>query len=294
MLIWFILAVSSAITNSWVQTTQKLSVTVTRYSKSTITFIANLAVFIILFLFSYFIIGFPEIDFYFWLAVFVTGILNTVAMPLMLKAYELGEFSSVYSMSLATPIFLLITSFVFLGEIPSWMGAAGVVLTVVGLWIIARTGHEHKDAPNFAKGNLLALLVAFIWSITVNFDKMAVVHSDRFFAPAVWSAVIAAGSAVFLLLKYKKVIVKQPEEKHKSVISGIMSVLLLGFMMSFSQVLHGSALLAGLASYTIAIKRMGVLLGVFWGWLFFHERNISRKLIGAAIAISGVLAILLS
>ena len=73
-----------------------------------------------------------------------------------------------------------------------------------------------------------------------------------------------------------------------------MVIFLLVGAMALSNVLHNAALLVGPASYTIAIKRVGILFGVVWGWLFFKEKNISRKLFGTAVAVSGVIVILFS
>ncbi len=295
MLGWFLLALGAAIANSWSQVIQKWAIFLSRYSKITIAFVSAATAALILFGVSYFIVGAPQIDGRFWAAVLVTGILNTLALPLMLKAYELGEFSSVYSMILMTPVFLLITSAIFLGETPSPVGIFGVLLTVLGLWVITRTNHEHAQVPNFTKGNLLGLAVAFIWSISVNFDKLASVYSDQFFAPAITMAIIAAGCAIYLFATHRTLILRIPDSSavnRRFIVPNIFILFLLGATMALGSILHNSALLAGFASYTIAIKRIGVLFGVFWGWLFFKEKNIFRKALGAAIAIAGVVAIL--
>lgn len=295
MITWFLLALGSAIANSCTQAMQKSAVSLGRYSKISISFIALATASLILFAISFLIIGAPEIDGRFWSAVLVTGIINIATFPLMLKAYELGEFSSVYSMILMTPAFLLITSFIFLGETTSWIGVLGVLLTVVGLWVITRGSHEHVAVPNFTKGNILAVSVAFLWSISVNFDKLATIHSDAFFAPATITALMAVGYLFYLLIKHRTVLVKNENQLDKAQHSWGLDLgllLILGLAMAFSNVLHNAALLAGPASYTIAIKRLGILLGVFWGWLFFHEKDIAKKIVGAAIAIAGVVAIL--
>lgn len=281
---------------------QKWAVMLSRYSKASISFVAITTASVILFFVSYFIIGLPEIDSGFWTVVLVTGAINIITFPLMLKAYEVGEFSSVYSMILLTPVFLILTSFVFLGEAPSSVGALGIILTVFGLYVIAKSNRgDHTAVPDFRKGNLLGITVAFLWSISVNFDKLSVVYSDVFFAPAVILAMMSAGYAAYLLIKYRTILVKvananvtPPAPGHKFVVSGLAIMVALGLAMSLSQVFHNSALITGLASYTIAIKRLGVLFGVFWGWLFFHEKNNAKKFLGTTIAILGVIAILLS
>lgn len=296
MLIWFFLALGAAITNSWTQAIQKWAVFASRYSKVTITLIAAFTASLILFFISY-LVGFPEIESGFWLAVSITAILNIFAFPIMLRAYELGEFSSVYSMILTTPIFLMATSFVFLGEVPSIFGILGVMLTVFGLWIITISNHEHIKVPNFSKGNLLGLLVALIWSISVNFDKLATSYSNVFFAPAVCSGIMSVGYAAYLFIKHKSLLVKNSElpainNNFGFAMPSILIFLALGVVMALSNILHNSALLAGLASYTIAIKRTGVLFGVFWGWIFFKEKNILKKILGALVAVAGVIVIL--
>ncbi len=297
MTFWFLLALGSALANSGVQVIQKITTLTNRYSKITITFFASLTASIILLATSFFIVGAPTLGSNFWLAVIITGVLNALAFPIMLRAYELGEFSSVYSMILATPAFLLVTGFIFLGETPSLFGIFGVLLTTFGLWIVARNNHDHALAPDFRKGNLLGLLVAFIWSITVSFDKIAALNADIFFAPAMSWLVMSCAYAIYLLFKHRSLFVKNgstlPEDSGRhSILTGLLMLITLGLAMAFSNIFHNAALIHGFASYTIAIKRTGVLLGVFWGWLFFHEKNIVKKIVGSIIAIVGVIAML--
>ena len=59
-------------------------------------------------------------------------------------------------------------------------------------------------------------------------------------------------------------------------------------------------LLFQLASYayiavviTVSIKRAGIILAVFSGWLFFHERGITDKVIAASVMFCGVLILYL-
>jgi len=60
------------------------------------------------------------------------------------------------------------------------------------------------------------------------------------------------------------------------------------------------SLLFQLASYayiavviTVSIKRAGILLSVFAGWLFFRERGITDKVIAASVMFCGVLILYL-
>jgi drug/metabolite transporter (DMT)-like permease len=108
---------------------------------------------------------------------------------------------------------------------------------------------------------------------------------------------MAIGYGIYLAISPKKIFangsgIVQPQSS--KFFSGLNILLLLGLMGAGGTVLYNSPLLGGFASYTIAVKRVGVLLGVIWGWLFFKEKDLGKKLLGAAIAIAGVVAILWS
>lgn len=295
MLIWFLLALGAAVTNSFIQANSKWAVSMSRYAKPTILFIGFSVATLILTV-AVRIVGVPEIQPNFWLIALGSAVLNFLAFPILLKAYEVGEFSSVYSMQLLTPIFLLFTAFIGLGEMPSGWGSAGVLLTVTGLYIISKNNTRHFGVKNFRKGNLLGIAVALIYSISVNFDKLAAQYSSPLFAGLVYSMFFVLAYGLYSLIVHRTFFVRESvngQEPHAFYWPGFFIIVLLGLALAAGSLLHNAALLTGYASYTIAIKRMGVLFGVVWGWLFFHEKNIWRKLFGATVAVAGVILIVL-
>lgn len=291
MTIWFLLALGSALSNSLIQAFFNYAVSLKRHSKFAIVFWYSTIASLILFLIS-FVIGFPEINSRFWWAVLITAGINVIANPILLKAYETGEFSSVYSMILLTPVFSLFISAYLLGESPTIQGIFGVLMTVLGLYIISKnkTSDGKISASDFKRSNLLGVFVAFLWAISTIYDKLATVHSNPVFAPAVALIIIAAGNGFYLLFREKAGIL--PDKNFK--FSNYFLLFLLGGAFALSNVLHNSALLYGFVSYTIAIKRIGILFGVVWGWLFFREHGIRQKLFGSAVAVLGVILILFS
>lgn len=290
-MVWFFLAISSALTNSVFNAFSNFIVSRQRFSKFKIVFWQSIIASAILFLVN-FLRGFPDVDPRFWATVFVTAMINAGTGVLLLKAYELGEFSSVYSMTLLTPVFLLITSIFFVGEIPSLLGIFGVLMAVFGLYMISRNSNanERVQFKNFGRGNLIGISVAFLWSITTNFDKLATKYSSAFFAPAVALAIIAGVHGIYICFKNKEQAGDQRFLLPKSADS--LFLIALGTFFAASNVVHNAALLHGFVSYTIAIKRIGILFGVVWGWLFFRENNFQRKFFGSAVAVLGVILIL--
>ncbi|TSC82973.1 MAG: protein of unknown function DUF6 transmembrane [Parcubacteria group bacterium Gr01-1014_19] len=305
MFSWLFYSLGSAVTTSLTQVFSKEAILDRRYSNVAIKFVSALVASVLLFVVAY-LYGFPNLDPRFWPAVIITGAINNVSALMYLRAYQVGEFSSVYSMSLMTPIFLLLTSFVLLGEKPTLLGAVGVFLTIIGLWVAFRKNTAQKNVQDFTKGNLLGLSVALLSSLSVNFDKAAALYSNRIFAPAATLAFMAISYGLYLLVRRQRFFVAeslptgrqglQDELARKAPwwFAGMPLLLLMGVLSAGGTVLYNSALLGGFASYTIAVKRVGVLLGVIWGWLFFKEKDLGKKLLGAAIAIAGVVAILWS
>lgn len=304
---WIFLAFGAAIGQSLAQVITKLASFKVKLPKTATYFIVFIISSSILFGLSFLLTGLPVINDKFWLSVTITALFNIVAFPIMIKAYEFGEFSSVYSMLLATPIFLIATSFIFLHEKVTTLGALGIILTIAGLFITGSKKQENtKEARNKTLGNMLALLVAFIWSISINFDKLAAEYSNAFFSQATSNGLLALGYGGLFLAATVKNKLSAKSTKSAAAISdapstnkifeknGIYLVILWGIVMALTNYLHSAALLAGYASYTMAIKRTGVLIGVFWGWFIFKEKDIFRKSVGVLLAVAGVILILFS
>ena len=302
MITWFFFALGSALMQSTANALSNKAIQLGQYSKITLSFITTATTSILMFAVTFLFLGVPELKDGFWIAVLATGVLNVIMIPVGFKAFELGEFSTVYSMALTTPIFLIFTGWIFLGEIPPVLGMVGVVLTVIGLWEISKANSVETRAKDFRKGNLLALAVALMASISVNFDKLATVKSGPVFSFAVILGILAVAYAIYLLFVYGTILVKTGVKSEKPpdvsygglLVQAVFFIFLAGVAQAFNGFFYNSALTIGLASYTSAVKRVGILFGVFWGWLFFREKNISKKLFGAGIAIAGVILILFS
>jgi drug/metabolite transporter (DMT)-like permease len=292
MSLWLILALGSALTNSLYNAASNYLVSKNRWSKFTLIYwLSLMAAFFLFFVNLY--IGFPEIDNRFWFAILTTAIINAFTGPLLLRAYELGEFSSVYSMVLLTPVFTLITSKFLVAETPSAWGVLGVLATVIGLYIILRnhTDNLSESKPNFMRANMIGISVAFLWSITTNFDKLSSRYSNAFFAPFVGLLIIAAINALFVFIMRERHL-PTVGNAGKLQIKDYLIFLGVGAFFAMSNVLHNAALMIGFVSYTLAIKRVGILFAIIWGWLFFKEKNLRKKLLGAAVAVAGVMMIL--
>ena len=237
--------------------------------------------------------GIPTIQPGFWLAILIGGSLNILAFTLYVRALKLADLSLTVPLVTLTPLFLLVTSPLIVQEWPTPADAIGVILLIVGSYVLnLKTPHHQADSHTKAPspfvpllamtsnpGSRLMLCVAFIWSITSNFDKIGVLNSS----PLVWAialfSVIAGGMVPFM--------VSRGVQTQEVLSQGRLLVITGGFnaIAISSQML---ALTMAPVAQVIAVKRMSALLSVLMGHFFFGEKGLKARLIGAAIMVSGV------
>ncbi|MCK5699393.1 MAG: EamA family transporter, partial [Candidatus Aenigmarchaeota archaeon] len=131
----------------------------------------------------------------------------------------------------------------------------------------------------------LMLCVAFIWSISSNFDKIGVVNSS----PVFWTASLN----MFLTMTLLPIMLLKSHSCTSQVKNNIKALLPIGFFTAMMHLFIMTALSLTLVAYVISIKRTNALFSVLWGALFFKEKHIKERLIGALIMVVGVLLITL-
>jgi len=238
-----------------------------------------------------FFIGIPRFTSQFWVALFVGGSLNVVAIILFMKAIKASDLSLTIPMITFTPLFLLITSPIMLGEFPSLLGLFGVILIVAGSYIM-KIKHMKKGffAPFGAlikeKGPRLMLLVAFIWSITSNFDKMGVINSS----PMFW----VASTGIFMTIVMLPIMLFKSKNVISKIKSGYKVLVPMGFFGVAASIFQMTAVSMTLVAYVISIKRTSVIMSVLLGHFLFKEKGLKERLIGVILMVLGVVLITLS
>ncbi len=217
-------------------------------------------------------------------------LLVSIANVLYFRALQVSPLSLCIPFLAFTPIFLIPTGFVMLGELPPAAKLLGVVLVVVGSVLMHRRLFAVSWAAPFKaviqeKGSRYMLIVAFIFSITNPLEKKLVLLSDVY----TQAFSFGIGLCVFFLI-----LTLARRENFGAALRG--NVL----WVSAAGVMDGVSLLLQFASYhyidvviSISIKRAGIVLAVLFGWLFFRERGIPDKAIGSSVMLIGVLIIYL-
>jgi uncharacterized membrane protein len=284
---WFIFAILTALFRSFTDVAGKIGLkNMDEYIVAWSLFLFALPFISLLLIFT----EIPEIGDDFWIALLVGGTLNVFTNLIYMRAIKLSDLSITIPMITFTPLFMLITSPIIIGEFPNLYGIIGIFLIVAGSYILNfKEKSKGYLAPFKAllreKGPRLMLLVAFIWSITANFDKIGIQNSSVFFWPVTVNAFIAVGFIPVILLKSKKKL-PQIRKNYKTLLPvGLFHGLMIVFQMI--------AVSMTLVAYVISIKRTSAVMSVVFGSLFFKEKGLRERLLGASIMIAGVVLITL-
>lgn len=233
--------------------------------------------------------GLPEITAGFFTALLVSGTLNILAVALYIKAFQHADLSLVAPLIAFTPLFLLLTSPLILGEMPGVRGLAGVAAIVAGAYVL--NAHERGIlAPIKAlvreRGSRYMLLAAFVFSITSNYDKIGVQSSSPFFWSFANGTYIMAG--LFLLAFWKR------RRQLGTVVKRAKRLAPIGTFVAFTVTAQMVAIELAFVAYVIALKRLSTLLSALWGWLILHERHPAERLAAAALMVAGAALIALA
>lgn len=237
--------------------------------------------------------GIPSIGPDFWKALLIGGTLNVVSFTLYVKAIKLTDLSLVVPLVTLTPLFLLVTSPLIVHEWPTLADGVGVVLLVVGSYILNLQGnarsHGSMDywAPFCAMltnpGSRLMLLVALLWSVTSAFDKVGVQNSSPFFWCVSLFSFIASGILPIVLLRSRLSV-----QTFQKILpqTGNLSRIGLAFAIAVGCQMLAVSLVP--VTQVIAVKRMSALMSVLWGHYLFGETGLRERLLGASIMVGGV------
>lgn len=299
-MLWLFLASATAFFDSCKDVFSKRSL----YHIDSILATSALYIFTVLFLSPLLLfIPIPEIGDQFFLALVGSGIGNAIAFSLLMRAIQLSDLSKVLPLTTFTPLFLLITSPILIGEFPNKLGVIGVIFIVTGAYVLNLRKLQGGWLSPFKAlgedpGTRIALLVAFIWSFNGNFDKLGVMNSS----PLFW-VVVSHFVVMLLLLPFAIIRYMRTGKIHNTDVATVETSFLfyllpnlaiMGFFNALMVSCQMSALDLTLVAYVISVKRTSTILSVFWGYFLFQEKGLKERLLGAGIMVFGVFAIAFS
>ncbi len=216
-----------------------------------------------------FFIKMPPLGQEFWIALVVGAGLNAVCTILYMKAIKQSALSLTVPLVALTPMFLLLTSPFMIGEFPDLSGVLGIVLIVIGSYVLNFNASSWGYFAPFRTllqepGPRLMLITAFLWSITAT-SGMAIVLIP------------------IMLYKSPRAIQQIPLVYKK--------LAPIGFFCALTVIFQMLAVSLTLVAHVIAIKRTSTVMSVLWEFFIFRESGFKERLLGASIMVAGVLLI---
>ncbi len=234
--------------------------------------------------------GIPEIKTAFYYSIIIASVIDVIAAWCFINAIASTQLAKTFPLVAFTPIFLLATSFFMLGELPSILGLAGILLIVCGAYLLRAESIKVGVLEPIKlllkeKGQRNMLMAAFLFSFLAVFFKKAILNSSPFFAFSVTQLLSTLYLTLFFLQrKTLGVLFKKTADNFK-----------LLFVASIVGFLAGLTLFAafqlGLAAYVVSVKRTSILFTIILGYIFFREDHIIRSLLIGIIIVLGIFLI---
>ena len=229
----------------------------------------------------------PTTDF--WPILAVSVALNATTMQLLMRALKTGELSVTVPFLSFTPLFLVFTSRIMVGESPSATGLFGILAIVAGSYTLQFEPGKGILGPfnSFYKNRSaqLALLVAFLYAIGANIDKMGVKASS----PVIYPLFVYAAIGIPYLFFGRR----QGEESAAAVKKRHLSLFIVAILLTAANLAYLTAMKTGMVPYVISLKRTSAFWSVIFGYIVFKEKNVPIKMLGAIFMVIGVLLIAL-
>lgn len=231
--------------------------------------------------------GIPDLTSKFFMMAIPQSAVIALTSILIAKAYKESDASIVTPMFALSPILVIGTSFIILGETPSLLGLIGIFLITVGAYVLKI--EESKNILDPLKklweerGVQLILVVILIYSVTANIDKIGVQESSA----VMWPLTVYFLSSVFMT----PVMMKRSNKWKQKIHRDWRPLALLGVLGGASIILQMMAFELTLVSYVVAIKRLSIPIAVVLSFLMLREKESFKERIEGSILmiIGGIL-----
>lgn len=232
----------------------------------------------------------PVITTKFWWVVIILLPVETTALILYTKAIKLSPLSVTTPFLGLTPVFLIGTSFLILGEMTDTSGFFGILLVTWGAYMLhIRDAKSGLLGPVRAvlkeRGAVLMVIVALIYSITSILGKIASQNSSPLFFTMLYVVIVPVVLFPLVYAKSSWTGIRQAFRKP--------SFILLGFFYGLSMLCHMQAIVLTEVPYMIAVKRTSLLFSILYGCMIFKEERFFERAGGGLLILAGIACIVL-
>jgi drug/metabolite transporter (DMT)-like permease len=236
--------------------------------------------------------GFPTLKpgFVGWCAVF--GVSQTLSTLALSKALKLSEISLVTALWKVSLLVLLGMAWVTIGEHPTALGVAGVLLSATGVYLLnvhrARIGFWQPLVVLVSdRGQRYTLLAALLYAPSVITIKQAILASN--------AAMGTLGGYLAASLIMTPVAVSTSARHFARLPRHWKEFVALGLFAALTTISQGHAYTLTLSSYVEAVKQIEILFAMVVGVLAFGEaQRVRESALGAVVMLIGMVLLALA
>jgi drug/metabolite transporter (DMT)-like permease len=228
----------------------------------------------------------------FFTNMFLCVLLAIAGNTLIVAALRLTDLSILGPINAYKSILSLLLGIFILGEIPTPLGAAGILLILLGSYFFIDPAPAQKDGNRVAllfkdRGVQLRLAALVLSATEAIFLKKALLLSSPLITFVFW-CILGAFIAMIFSLVMLKADIRSDLGTFKQRTSTYLLLALTTGLMQLSTLYAFGMLQVG---YSLALFQTSALLSVFFGYKFFREQNLARRLLGASVMVMGAIFI---
>ena len=230
-----------------------------------------------------------------WVIVLVSGLIEAVYFITLTRAYSLGDLSQVYPLARGSaPLFVLLWALLFLGERPTLIGVGGILVVVIGLYLVnlpTLAAWKHPLIGFRLPAARWALATGLLISIYSSIDKVGVRYVDPLpylylFLFVTWIAL----SVQWLHPDRRSALRAEllPDRKR-----GVWRAVVVALLGSAAYALVLAALRLSPVSYVSPVRELSVVIGAWIGIRFMGEQGGRLRIFAALLVALGIMIIAL-
>jgi len=234
-----------------------------------------------------------KLSVYFWGNILICALLAIAGNTLIVAALKSTDLSVLGPINAYKSIVSIILGIFMLGEFPTMMGVAGILLILFGSYFIMDRVPDQPQKNVFSqffanKGIMLRFAALILSATEAIFLKKALLLSSPLITFIFWCilgmpiACIATASVLRGRI-LDEIVTLQQEKINFLLLATTTGLMQLSTLYTFGVLQVG---------YSLALFQTSTLLSVFFGYHFFDEKNIARRLFGSVVMVLGAVFII--
>lgn len=249
-----------------------------------VVFVTYFIISVILFPFLFFI-NYQNLGIIFWKLIIITSLLDAVGNIFLVKALQTTDLSIFGPINSLKPAVTMIFAIFVINEIPTLNGIIGLIIILLGTIFLT---YEKTTKFTLSKG-ILFRVIGIILSATASiYMKKSITYSSVEITLIFWAVISTPLMFLILMLNFKKT--KSNLYILKNNISDYTKLTIIYLIMPYVTLL---CFKHTLVSYSLALFQLSSIITLFFGYKYFNEKNIKKKIICSTFMIIGALLILI-